>query len=121
MVAYATLLSAGEAIKVLDILNRRVLPWTVTGTYPNWSPSGVDIAFINLGGVLMLVNPGGIERRLSEFGYNFNQEPFSWSQDGRWILARAAGFLSLVQYPSGTVLPLRHFTDLRAPALRLAH
>ena len=97
-----------------------------TGGHPRWSPVGDDLLMFGTEG-MWLMRAGA--RTLAERRYlarewsvpshvtgGFNGA--GWSPDGRWIVAKAAATLLLVEVATNRVLPLAFGTRLADPAWR---
>lgn len=97
-----------------------------TGGHPRWSPVGDDVLMFGTEG-MWLMRAGArtvAERRYlarewaatSHVTGGFNGA--AWSPDGRWILAKAAATLILVEAATNRVLPLAFGSRLGDPAWR---
>ncbi len=106
-------------VRVLDVAAETSSTWGTPGRLPQWSPRGDFIAFVSPGGgSISIVSPDGSgERIISEAGKIYLEGPFSWSPDGRWLLAKSRlGPLDVIDVGSGLTLPLPFSDMLYNPA-----
>ena len=106
-------------VRVVDIATRRTLGSDVPGLFPEWSPRGDLIAFID-GDLnrLKVMSPNGTNVRILAPGRTYQPRQLTWSPDGEWILLRGDAGLELVRAATGLVLPLGSTADLIWPAWR---
>jgi Tol biopolymer transport system component len=108
-------------IHVMDVATKTVASWSVPGTYPVWSPTGTQIAWMTpIGGAIMMPNADGIGvRALTPPALRYQEEPMSWSSDGKWLVARGATLLiEMVDTSTGRALPVGFTTGWYAPNIR---
>ena len=116
-VVFTTLSANPELLRVLDAETRTLMPWTLPGIFPQWSPVGDVIAYQEGGGELKLVNSDGTGARVLVPGPGFYREGgFSWSPDGQWLVRRGPTQFELVIVSTGEVLPIQPLVDLREPS-----
>jgi len=79
---------------------------------------GETIAFVQqYGGTVSVVNSNGTgAHQVSPVGRSYEEGSLTWSTDGAWLLARAAGTLELINVSTGTTLPLGYATQFVEPA-----
>lgn len=113
-------LSAGIArVRVLDLVTSTFLPLDLVGSYPEWSPIGETIAYLEGDGSLSVVNATGLgRRRLVDGSGVLTGRAFSWSPDGTWIVYNGNQGLSLVRAQDGMVVPLPGISGLIEPSWR---
>lgn len=119
-VAFVTWVNRARAIRVLDVTTRNLSSWHVVGEYPQWSPLGDRIAYLDSTRVPHVVNADGtggraIARLPSTF---YSNGHFSWSPDGEWIVLGYGWEQYLVRVANGEILPLPHLNGLRDFAWR---
>jgi len=76
------------------------------------------IAFVQqYGGPVSVVNSDGTgAHQVSPAGRGYEEESLTWSTDGAWLVARAAGTLELINVNTGAALPLGYATQFVEPA-----
>ncbi|MCC6930548.1 MAG: hypothetical protein IT359_16290 [Gemmatimonadaceae bacterium] len=118
-VALNTVSSGYERLRVIDLATDAFLPIDVPGAYPQWSPKGNTIAYIEGDGSLALVNlDGSGYRRLVEGAGAIYGRSFTWSPDGAWILYKRGERLTLVDAQTGTAIPIAALRGLDEPSWR---
>ena len=99
-----------------------MLPWSVSGQRPSWSPDGSRIAFVpEGGGPLHLINAadGSGEQVLTPPDRTYMEASISWSPDSKWLLAKAnAGVLDLIEVATGKTLPLAYTEAFQSGSLK---
>jgi Tol biopolymer transport system component len=116
-VVFTTLNTNPSVVRVLDAESHTVMPWTVPGVFPQWSPVSEVIAYQTGDGELKLVNSDGSGGRLLAPGLGFYREGgFTWSPDGQWIVRRGGSGFELVVVSTGEVLPIRALDELFEPS-----
>ncbi len=103
---------------VYTLASASVSSWAIPGHMPRWSPVGETIAFVQqYGGPVSVVNSDGTgAHQVSPAGRSYEEESLTWSTDGAWLVARAAGTLELINVNTGTTLPLGYATQFAEPA-----
>jgi WD40 repeat protein len=103
---------------VYTLASASVSSWAIPGHMPRWSPVGERIAFVQqYGGPVSVVNSDGTgAHQVSPVGRSYEEESLTWSTDGVWLVARAAGTLELINVNTGATLPLGYATQLVEPA-----
>jgi hypothetical protein len=117
-VVFVTLVNGAAALKVMNADSRTVSAWSVAGVFPQWSPSGGTIAFLDASThALKLMNTDGTGvRELTDDPEAYTQGRFSWSPDGEWIIRPTNNGMNLVRTATGEVLPVRHLYGLSEPS-----
>jgi hypothetical protein len=103
---------------VYTLASASVSSWTIPGHMPRWSPVGEMIAFVQqYGGPVSVVRSDGTgAHQVSPAGRAYEEESLTWSTDGAWLVARAAGTLELINVTTGMTLPLGYATQFTEPA-----
>jgi Tol biopolymer transport system component len=95
----------------VDVDARTAVKLPSGGYTPRWSPAADLIAFVGPDFRSVRVsNPDGSQERVFAPEQNFALG-LSWSPDGAWLIARAAGSLVLIRVADGLVLPLAYTGD----------
>lgn len=116
-VVFMTLWTNPSVLRVLETESHTVMPWTLPGIFPQWSPVSELIAYQTGGGELKLVNSDGRGARLLAPGPGFYRPGgFTWSPDGQWIVRHAGTGFELVVVSTGEVLPIRALNELSEPS-----
>ena len=112
-VAFTTIENGAAVVKVLDLTSRTVLPWTISGAFPQWSPAGGRIAFRDETGAVSLINSDGtgVQELITGPGY-YSAGSMGWSPDGLYIVANSFTGFQLVIVASGESLPLPYLNAL---------
>lgn len=105
-------------VRVFTLASASVSSWAIPGHTPRWSPVGETIAFVQqYGGTVSVVNSNGTgAHQVSPVGRSYEEGSLTWSTDGAWLLARAAGTLELINVSTGTTLPLGYAIQFVEPA-----
>lgn len=97
---------------------------SLVGTQPRWSPVSDELLLFGTEGIWLARPEPSSERRFlardwaSGAHVTGGFEGANWSPDGRWIIARAAAGLILIEVATNRVLPLAHGNGLSDPAWR---
>lgn len=99
--------AAPGELAILD-LSTRAVHELGPGHTPAWRAQGDWIAFLDLATrSIGIIRPDGTGRRLlSQPGLQFDLG-LSWSSDGAWLVGKSEKGIALIEFSSGTTLPLR--------------
>ena len=113
-------LTTGEhrvLLAALDPTTGEIRDLPVFGLSPRWSPDMTQIAYV-CSQICVAPVDGGPPRVMVPKDPTAYEEGLSWSPDGRFILARAAGGLHLIDVRQGTATPLTFGGALWEPSWR---
>jgi hypothetical protein len=105
-------------VGVYTLASASLSSWTLPGHMPRWSPVAETIAFVQqYGGPVSVVRSDGTgAHQVSPVGRAYEEESLTWSTDGAWLVARAAGTLELINVTTGMTLPLGYAIQFTEPA-----
>jgi len=118
-VAYYAFTGNDGQVWVYDRETEQHIGLPVPGVFPEWSPDGSRIAYIETEtNRIRLMAPGGPPGPyLSSPGLTVAWQQITWSRDSRWILAKQ-GLLTLIEVATGMALPLAGSYSDNTAALR---
>ncbi len=109
-VAFEIESSLGSQIRVLDADTQQLTAWSITGSYPLWSPNGAMIAFRNVrGDINVMAADGTASHILVQGDGSLNYPGIAWSPDSQWILFHNlfGGRVAIVNVQTGERIPIQ--------------
>ncbi len=107
-VAHAAFVNSGYGIRVLDVATGTLASWAIdSGTFPQWSPRGDLIAYMQFG-IPSVVRPDGTGARriVPEAPDSWLYSHFTWSPDGTWVVVSYKYRVFLIRVADGRMIPM---------------
>ena len=108
--------TGASVVRIIDVQSGALLPFSVAGHTPRYSPNGNLIAFTTqYGGPLRVMNADGSNiHTVSPPGTAYSELGYDWSPDGRYLLAYnvVSSRLDLIDVSAQTAIPLTTITGL---------